>query len=60
VSRFDELSGRLNIEKFYQNTKFLDEYQEEEIAKLSKKLNKTKSVDTKDVVKEELIRCVPT
>jgi hypothetical protein len=50
------LSGRLNIDKFYQNNKFLDEYQEEEIAKLQKKMNKTKSVDTKSIVKEELIR----
>jgi hypothetical protein len=56
VFRFDELSGRLNIDKFYQNTKFLDEYQEEEIATLQKKMNKTKSVDTKTIVKEELVR----
>lgn len=46
----------MNIDKFYQNNKFLDEYQEEEIAKLQKKMNKTKSVDTKSIVKEELIR----
>lgn len=44
------------MDKFYQNTKFLDEYQEDEIATLQKKMNKTKSVDTKAIVKEELVR----
>ena len=56
--RFDELSGRLNIDKFYQSNKFLDEYQESEIETLQKRIKKTKGVETKSILKEELMRYV--
>lgn len=47
--RFDDLSGRLNHDRFFDSYKFLDEQQEKELAKL-KKLKKRMHGDKQEAV----------
>ena len=52
--RFSDASGKVSDKHFYHNYEFLNQYQEDEIKKLSKAANKTKSSGRKASLKEEL------
>lgn len=53
--RFNELNGKYSEKHFYNNYKFLDGYQEDEVSKLERAYKKVKSADTKQVLKRELV-----
>ena len=52
--RFAEGSGNLSHDKFLQAYSFLDKYQEDEIATMTKSLPKVKNPEDKEVLKTEL------
>lgn len=52
--RFSDLHGKLKHNSFLDGYKFLDQYQESEVEKLAKVIKKTKSVATREHLKEEL------
>ena len=52
--RFAEGSGNLSHDKFLQAYSFLDKYQEDEIATMTKSLPKVKNAEDKEVLKTEL------
>jgi hypothetical protein len=53
--RFSELNGKLNHDKFLQSFSFLDKYQEDEVSKLSRTMQKSKSMERKADLKSELL-----
>jgi ribosomal RNA-processing protein 36 len=55
--RFSDLNGRLNSQRFYESYDFLDEYQQNEVAKLEKALKKCKSTsEAASEITEELMK----
>lgn len=54
--RFSEISGKLNPDIFLKSYEFLDEYQEDEVKKLSKAVRKVKNEERLADMSSELQR----
>ena len=56
ICRFSEISGKLNPDIFLKSYEFLDQYQEDEVKKLSKTVKKVKNEDRQAELSTELQR----
>jgi ribosomal RNA-processing protein 36 len=56
VYRFSEVSGKLNPDIFLKTYTFLDEYQEDEVNKMSKSVKKVKNAEKLETMSSELQR----